>query len=379
MVVYSSLVGKEIGKLTILNHLDDNYYLCECSCGNTREVHSSALRGKRPAVASCIDCTKRSVKGTRPPNFVDREGHRYGSLLVVEYLGNSIWKTVCDCGEERLATVPYLLKFPERELACKSCCAKAKAEKTRKAHLGKITGKPANNRSNLVGRVYSNLTVVAFSYSAGKGDRWRAYWECLCVCGVTRIAHTGALNSGLATSCGCMNPKPWTAESKITLGAHLRSIPEYTNWRVSVLERDNYVCQGCNKYGGAMDAHHIVYWQNLLQLLDVQPLDDFSSYNVLWDVRNGVTLCRQCHKSIHSPKGQLTQMTLIGTHLRAQTGFLDNLKSMLSKDKVKVKDQKTFQLILDNLKNPYEINFLVSYLKKQKQFYPIKVKLNHEQ
>ncbi len=30
-------LGKTFGKLTVLNYLGKNYYLCRCECGNTKK------------------------------------------------------------------------------------------------------------------------------------------------------------------------------------------------------------------------------------------------------------------------------------------------------------------------------------------------------
>lgn len=65
-----------------------------------------------------------------------------------------------------------------------------------------------------------------------------------------------------------------------------RSSADYKNWRTSVFEKDNYTCQRCNKKGGQLEAHHIKPWASF-------PKERF-------DVENGITLCKKCHKKIHS-------------------------------------------------------------------------------
>lgn len=56
---------------------------------------------------------------------------------------------------------------------------------------------------------------------------------------------------------------------------------EWRTWRGVVFERDDYTCQGCSKRGGCLEPHHI------------KPKRDFP--NLVFDVENGVTLCRLCH------------------------------------------------------------------------------------
>lgn len=65
--------------------------------------------------------------------------------------------------------------------------------------------------------------------------------------------------------------------------------PEYQKWRNSVLERDNYMCQHCNKqckkYEKGLAAHHIKPFKNYPELR--------------FEISNGLTLCRACHMKLH--------------------------------------------------------------------------------
>ena len=60
---------------------------------------------------------------------------------------------------------------------------------------------------------------------------------------------------------------------------------EYKIWRKSIFERDNYTCQECGQIGGILNAHHI------------KPYSIFPKLRV--DMTNGITLCTDCHKTIH--------------------------------------------------------------------------------
>ena len=63
----------------------------------------------------------------------------------------------------------------------------------------------------------------------------------------------------------------------------LRHRREYKDWRTAVYERDNYTCQCCGKRGGKLNAHHINSFADYLELR--------------YDIRNGITLCIDCHDS----------------------------------------------------------------------------------
>jgi 5-methylcytosine-specific restriction endonuclease McrA len=61
-------------------------------------------------------------------------------------------------------------------------------------------------------------------------------------------------------------------------------------WRKKVFERDNYTCQECSACSGkgshvVLNAHHIL------------PFAYFSKYR--FDVSNGITWCKKCHKKYH--------------------------------------------------------------------------------
>ena len=67
--------------------------------------------------------------------------------------------------------------------------------------------------------------------------------------------------------------------------AIIRNSGDYSNWRNSVFERDEYTCQYCGQIGGKLNAHHI---------------KKFADYPELrLDLENGITLCASCHRKLH--------------------------------------------------------------------------------
>ena len=70
----------------------------------------------------------------------------------------------------------------------------------------------------------------------------------------------------------------------------IRTSLEYKLWRKSVFERDNYTCQICgikgNQTGGYLQADHI------------KPFAYFPELR--FELSNGRTLCRECHKETPS-------------------------------------------------------------------------------
>jgi len=62
---------------------------------------------------------------------------------------------------------------------------------------------------------------------------------------------------------------------------------EYKIWRENVFKRDDWRCQECKKRGNVyIEAHHIF---------------SFAYYpNLRFEIGNGITLCRKCHKKLTS-------------------------------------------------------------------------------
>lgn len=79
---------------------------------------------------------------------------------------------------------------------------------------------------------------------------------------------------------------PWNkgTASKKSRDKHQGS--EYVNWRNSVFQRDNYICQFCGARGGYIEADHIKEWSKYPELRFV--------------IDNGRTLWKPCHKFRHS-------------------------------------------------------------------------------
>jgi 5-methylcytosine-specific restriction endonuclease McrA len=61
--------------------------------------------------------------------------------------------------------------------------------------------------------------------------------------------------------------------------------PVYKKWRIDIYKRDNFTCQmpGCRNKT-QLQAHHIQKWSSASMLR--------------YDIDNGITLCRKCHKEV---------------------------------------------------------------------------------
>jgi len=75
----------------------------------------------------------------------------------------------------------------------------------------------------------------------------------------------------------------WIKDRTTVMEKHrLRGTFEWKEWRTEVFSRDKYQCQECGIVGGKLEPHHIT------------PLR--VSFERIFDVANGITLCIHCHK-----------------------------------------------------------------------------------
>jgi hypothetical protein len=91
----------------------------------------------------------------------------------------------------------------------------------------------------------------------------------------------------------------------------LRFTDKYNEWRIQVLKEQGKKCQLCGSLY-RIHVHHIKYFQyvvseflNRYNNLDVfkdteELLDCAEYYNELWDIDNGLILCKECHELEHN-------------------------------------------------------------------------------
>ena len=90
----------------------------------------------------------------------------------------------------------------------------------------------------------------------------------------------------------------------------IRESTKYKEWRQSIFLRDNFTCQTCKEKGGVLNAHHKKPFSELIdevrEYLPLIPIFEASLiYTPLWDLDNGVTLCKKCHDK--TKKGRATR------------------------------------------------------------------------
>lgn len=112
--------------------------------------------------------------------------------------------------------------------------------------------------------------------------------------------------------------QPWSAKEKhwnwrggITpLNQKIKTSYKYSEWRTGVFIRDSFTCKKCGQKGGKLEAHHIKPFSLLIEeAKNCMPLfniyDACMVYVPMWDIENGQTLCRDCHKQLKHKGGKL--------------------------------------------------------------------------
>jgi len=80
---------------------------------------------------------------------------------------------------------------------------------------------------------------------------------------------------------------------------------KYRQWRSDIFTRDDFICQECGINGGMLHAHHIKPFSSIIQYYEITTLEEALECDELWNINNGVTLCKKCHRNIHKRNNRL--------------------------------------------------------------------------
>ncbi len=83
----------------------------------------------------------------------------------------------------------------------------------------------------------------------------------------------------------------------------IRHCFKYIEWVKSIFNRDNFTCQICGQYSGNLEVHHVKRFHYIIEENHITSLDQALICSELWNVYNGITLCKECHKDVHKKEG----------------------------------------------------------------------------
>jgi len=81
-------------------------------------------------------------------------------------------------------------------------------------------------------------------------------------------------------------------------------------WRDDIFTRDCFTCQHCgDNKGGNLNAHHIKPFFSIMQFYEITTIEEALGCEELWNINNGITLCKECHREIHKKVGDLNYVS----------------------------------------------------------------------
>lgn len=181
----------------------------------------------------------------------------------------------------------------------------------------------------ITGVKVGRLTILCKGLPVKTEKRNRSTLRCLCDCGNEVTVIRSSLVSGNTSSCGCFKRESAIKQlQKINdsglykgknhynwkggispIAESVRACHKMNKWIQDVYTRDLFTCQHCGVAGNGsnLNAHHIITFSDILLEYDIKSLDDANSCEFLWDINNGLTLCTDCHKKVHTKKGPYTK------------------------------------------------------------------------
>ena len=99
-----------------------------------------------------------------------------------------------------------------------------------------------------------------------------------------------------------VNSPVFKGENSLTkLRNRIRQMAEYTEWRLNCFRRDKFTCQECkNPEAKPIEVHHLKSYADIKRQYQFTSPEEARECKILWDVKNGITLCRSCHRMTDS-------------------------------------------------------------------------------
>ena len=103
-------------------------------------------------------------------------------------------------------------------------------------------------------------------------------------------------------------PRPWLRGKnsnfwkggKTKLIKLIKASYNYKKWRNDIFIRDIFTCQECGKGGNNLQPHHKIPISIIIKDNNIENMDDARKCEELWNINNGITLCKTCHKKTDS-------------------------------------------------------------------------------
>lgn len=195
----NDISGQTFGLLTPIEYISRSRWLCQCECGNTREV--SLYKLTNGTVTSC-GCGGKKERATKPRK--DLTGQRFGKLTALYWEKGKEWYCRCDCGNEKFVTSARLRSGHTTSCGCK-----------------------IYESHNLVDRTGFENDHIKVLYRIKNSPGGSTMYKCLC-------KHCENMFDGYAAyidryySCGCLHSKNEEIIAKMLTDAGVKFKRQYT-------------------------------------------------------------------------------------------------------------------------------------------------------
>ena len=116
-------------------------------------------------------------------------------------------------------------------------------------------------------------------------------------------------------------------DGRTKLQEKIRKSPRYAQWRTEVFQTDNFTCRGCGTKGSLV-AHHIKAFNEILEENKIDSLEKALDCEELWNVNNGLTLCKKCHKLTDNYLGKAKDVRTEYNSWKALMNLRGNIKKL---------------------------------------------------
>lgn len=88
-----------------------------------------------------------------------------------------------------------------------------------------------------------------------------------------------------------------------TLLNNVRKLTASSDWTKSILLRDEFKCQSCGRGSNKLNVHHLAPFRSIVRRNNITSSTEAQLCDELWNLDNGVTMCKTCHRQFHNTYG----------------------------------------------------------------------------
>lgn len=191
---YEEYIGSTNGSLTVLKLYKKKrnwYFLCQCTCGNTKSVQCFDFLKHQYLGCKNKEC----YYGTNINSFI---GEKFNKLIINKvFYEDGVKKCECKCECGKTVTTYFIDVIKGRIKSC-GCSKKHKVKNSIERSLKKQQTQ-MENFSNRIGEKYGKLEIVDLCVCNQK-----IKYICKCDCGNLTTVNYSDLISNKTQSCGCI-------------------------------------------------------------------------------------------------------------------------------------------------------------------------------